>query len=260
MQSIDAGRAIDWGKTSRDYAEHRPGPPPSFYAKLAALGVGLPAQRVLDLGTGTGVVARTMASRGCRVSGIDVSKEQIRAARDLTGGARPLIDFRVASAEALPFDAAQFDVVTANQCWQYFDLARVVTELRRVLVRGGLLVVSHFNYLPRLDPIARASEALVLKFNPDWTGAGWPGRVSAHPKWSRDDFEQRAMFCYDEPIMFTRASWRGRMRALRGMGAALTPTEVDAFDTEHEELLCRIAPDRFTVAHRIDAHIFSFRC
>lgn len=259
MQAIDAGRSIDWGRASRDYAQHRPGPPASFYEKLAALDVGLPGQRVLDLGTGTGVVARSLAGRGCRVAGVDVSEEQIRAARELAGAEGLAVDFRVAPAETLPFAGAQFDVVTANQCWQYFDLGRVIPELRKVLAPGGLLVVSHFNYLPRRDPIVRASEGLVLKFNPDWTGADWHERVSAHPQWSREAFDQRAMFYYDEPIAFTRESWRGRMRALRGVGATLSPDAVDAFDAEHDALLQRIAPEWFTILHRIDAHIFTFR-
>ncbi|MCI0583479.1 MAG: class I SAM-dependent methyltransferase, partial [Chloroflexi bacterium] len=69
MNPFDGGRAIDWGKTAADYAAHRPGPPETFYEKLAALGVGLKGQRILDLGTGTGVLARSFARRGSVVSG-----------------------------------------------------------------------------------------------------------------------------------------------------------------------------------------------
>lgn len=259
MNDIDAGRPIDWGRTSLDYARHRPGPPASFYDKLRVFDVGVPSQRLLDLGTGTGALAREFAARGCEVTATDVSPPQVRMARELARNQGVALALCVAPAEALPFAPARFDIATANQCWQYFDLARVIPELRRVLTGGGLLMVSHFNYLSRLDPIARASEKLALKFNPDWTGADWHGRVAAHPKWSRDALEQRAMFYYEEPIAFTRESWRGRMRALRGIGAALSSEEVSAFDAEHDALLRHIAPERFTVLHRIDAHIFTFR-
>jgi SAM-dependent methyltransferase len=257
--TIDAGREIDWGRTSEDYATHRPGPPQSFYAKLAAHDVGLRGQRILDLGTGTGVLAREFARRGCVVAGVDVSAEQIAAARRLAADEELAVDFRVAPAETTPFGDASFDVATANQCWLYFDLRRVIPELRRVLARGGLLGVSHFSYLPRLDPIARASEELVLRFNPDWSAADYDGRIPARPGWSRDAFELRAMWYYDEPIAFTRESWRGRIRALRGIGATLAAERVVAFDREHAALLDRIAPEEFTILHRIDVHLFEFR-
>ena len=58
---IDSGKAFDWGKTSPDYALYRPGYPTSFYTVLQAVGIGQPEQDVLDLGTGTGVLARAFA-------------------------------------------------------------------------------------------------------------------------------------------------------------------------------------------------------
>lgn len=257
--SIDAGRAIDWGRTSRDYASHRPGPPPSFYERLRALGVGLRGQRILDLGTGTGVLARTFAAAGAVAAGVDIAPAQVGAARALAREQGLEVDLRVAPAEDLPFVPSSFDVATANQCWLYFDRPRVISELRRVLAPDGLLVTSHFSFLPAASEIVRASEELVLRFNPDWEGAGWPGRIPARPEWSRDAFIVRGFFFYDEPIRFTRESWRGRMRALRGVGAALSDEEVERFDREHDALLRRIAPPSFDITHRIDAHIFGFR-
>jgi 2-polyprenyl-3-methyl-5-hydroxy-6-metoxy-1,4-benzoquinol methylase len=81
LPSLDGPNCIDWGKTSLDYSAHRPGPPPSFYHRLAALGVGLPGQSILDLGTGTGVLARQFAQQGATVAGIDIAAEQIAAAQ-----------------------------------------------------------------------------------------------------------------------------------------------------------------------------------
>ena len=78
--AVDEGMSIDWGKTSLDYASYRPGPPPSFYERLVALGIGKAGQHLLDLGTGTGVIARQMARQGCHVSGIDVCGGRRRSA------------------------------------------------------------------------------------------------------------------------------------------------------------------------------------
>lgn len=257
--SYDGDRPIDWGKASDDYAVFRPGPPPSFYARLAALSVGLGGQVILDLGTGTGVLARQFARQGARVCGIDVSAEQVDTARRLTAEEGLEIDFSVARAESLPWDRPMFDLATANQCWLYLDPDKTIGELKRVLKPGGMLVTSHFCWLPRRDAIARASEALVLEFNPDWSGADWAGVIPPCPRWAEPHFDVRAMFYYDEPIRFTRDAWRGRIRACRGVGATLSPEEVARFDDAHDHLLRSIAPEQFTVLHRIDAHFFAFK-
>ena len=259
LSPIDPGNVIDWSKTSTDYATHRPGPPPRFYQLLHALGVGLLDQHILDLGTGTGVLARQFAKQGARVSGIDIAAGQIEMAQKLADEDGASVDFRVASAESTPFADHAFDAVTANQCWLYFDKARAIPEAQRLLTDGGVLVTSHFSWLARLDPVARASEALVLKHNPAWSASDWHGNIPNVPQWVADypgAFRVRALFWFDEAIPFTRDSWRGRMRACRGVGAALEPEAVQAFDEEHAALLERIAPEKFTVLHRLDAHLF----
>lgn len=257
LPALDAGRTIDWGRTSADYAAFRPGPPESFYQRLSALGVGLPGQSILDLGCGTGVLARRFARAGCHVLASDISAGQIDAAKALAQAEDVTVDFRVAAAEASEFPAGSVDVATANQCWLYFDHAAVLAQLRRVLRPGGLLVTSHFSWLPRLDAVARASEALVLRVNPQWQGADWPSEIPPLPRWAEaQPVRLRAMFWYDEPVAFTRAGWAGRMRACRGVAAALPAQDVARFDAEHVVQLAATVPEQFTVLHRIDAHLF----
>lgn len=116
LNHIDSGRPIDWGKTSYDYATYRPGPPDSFYEKLLALDIGLNKQRILDLATGTGVLARQFAKQGAIVSGIDISDVQLEQAKRLAEQENVEVDFRVSPAEITPFDENSFYVITANQC------------------------------------------------------------------------------------------------------------------------------------------------
>lgn len=252
----DGGQEIDWGRTTADYALHRPGYPASFYERLLRLGIGLPGQRVLDLGTGTGNVARELARRGCRVTGVDVAEEQVEAARELAAGAGLEVDWLVARAEETGLPDGAFDVVTASQCWGYFDRDVMAAEIPRLLAAGGRLVTCHLSWLNHRDPIAARSVELVLAYNPGWTGARWKGDVERVPAWSVGAFDVAAWFAYDEPIRFTRESWRGRMRACRGIGASLPADRVQAFDEEHAALLESEVPEEFDVLHRIDAHVF----
>ena len=254
--SVDGGRSIDWSKTSRDYAEYRPGPPPSYYEILRSLGIGLSGQRILDLGTGTGTLARHFAACGAEVTGIDVAALQIEEACNLAAREGTKVNFRVGRAEATGLASGVFDVITAFQSWLYFKRPEVCVEVRRLLARGGRLVTGHFCWLPRLDPIARRTEELVLQYNPHWSAADYSGDMVLCPSWSKDDFRVSAMFFYDESIPFTRESWRGRIRACRGVGATLPPEEVERFDRHHEQLLQETVPETFSILHRVDCHVF----
>jgi len=254
---IDQGRPFDWGRTSTDYATHRPGPPDSLFEQLAMYGVGLLGQRVLDLGTGTGVLARGFARLGVRATGIDIAENQIAEARRPAAEQGLDIAFDVAPAETTPFAPAAFDAATANQCWLYFYKPHVLAELSRVLVLSGLIATSHFSWLAD-DPIAAAMEALVLRFNPTWSSAHSDGQVPTVPEWAAG-LAFVGMVAYDVDVPFTRERWRGRVRACRGVGASLPDDQVAVFDREYVALLECIAPERFTVRHRVDAHVVRLR-
>jgi SAM-dependent methyltransferase len=252
----DGDNVIDWGKTSADYSTWRPNYPDRFFDLLKTFGVGLPGQRTLDLGTGVGFLALRFSQAGALSTGIDNAQEQIQAARHRAESLGVAAQFHVAAAEETGLPTASFDVVTASQSWLYFDKERVIAEVKRLLAPEGLLLTSHFCWLPRQDAVAKASEQLVLQFNPNWTAADLAGDVPFIPKWSEDHFRFHAMFVFDEQIPFTWESWRGRLRACRGVGATLEPKQIEAFDNQHDALLRRITPEHFSVLHRIDAHLF----
>lgn len=260
INSQDGDRQIDWSETSEDYAKHRPGYPASFYERLKESGVGAAGQRILDIGCGTGALTLELARRGAKVTGVDISDGQIKEARRRAEEESLPIDFRVSSAEDSGLTAGSFDLITASQCWLYFDPQKMIPEVHRLLAPGGRLLTCHMCWLPRLDTVARKTEELILKHNPDWSAADWDGAVPIIPDWSRELFCLDSMFYYDQHISFTRESWRGRIRASRGVGASLSPTEVANFDSEHQKLIEKLLPktqQEIAVLHRLDAHLFS---
>ncbi len=256
LKTVDREREFDWGRTSDDYAAHRSGYPDSFYDVLTALGIGRPEQAILDLGTGTGVLARAFARRGARVTGVDIADNQIAMARMLTALEGLDIAFQVAAVEDADFPDTSFDVISAGQSWLYFDQSVTIPKALRLLKPDGCIVLTHLLWLPLQDPIAQQSEALVLQHNPDWKGAGYTGEVPPILAWTREHFELRAFLMLYEPLAFTRESWRGRIRACRGVGASLSASEVERFDEEHRKLLDAIAPASFQVLHQMTLHVY----
>ena len=100
---IDAGKAFDWGRTSKEYARYRDIYPEKFYRKVIDRGLCVKGQRVLDLGTGTGVLPRNLYSYGAEWTGTDISPEQIEQAKILSEAADMKIDFQVVPAEEISF-------------------------------------------------------------------------------------------------------------------------------------------------------------
>ena len=130
---IDSGNPFDWGKTSKEYAKFRDIYPEIFYKKIVDMGLCGEGQKVLDIGTGTGVLPRNMYSYGAKWTGTDISPEQIEQAKLLSGEAGMNIDYLAVSTEDIDFPEGSFDVITACQCFWYFDHDKVMPKLAKLL-------------------------------------------------------------------------------------------------------------------------------
>ncbi len=244
---------VDFGNTAQDYATHRAGFPDSLFERLRAFGVGKPGQYVLDLGTGTGTLARGFATRGCTVTGIDPSEQMLEQARLMAGREGIQVEFRVARAEETGLAPMSADAATAGQCWHWFDRARAAAECRRVLNPSGALAICHFDWIPTTGNVVAATEALIVEHNPAWAFGGGNGM---YPQWARDvadaGFEDIETFSYDVDVPYTHEAWRGRIRASAGVAASLPPDAVDAFDGELALLLAAsFAGKPLAVPHRV---------
>ncbi len=107
-----------------------------------------PGLQVLDIGCGLGGSARYLATEhGCAVTGVDLTEEYVDAARSLADrvGVHERVDFRTASALALPFPDGAFDVVwTEHAQMNIEDKRAFYAEAARVLAPGGRLVFHDF--------------------------------------------------------------------------------------------------------------------
>lgn len=112
---------------------------------IVELGRLQPGERVLDVACGTGVVARVAAkhvgSRG-KVVGLDINPAMLAVARSLPPAPGAVVEWREASADAMPFQDAAFDAVFCQLGLQYFpDRPATLREMRRVLVGRGRLAL-----------------------------------------------------------------------------------------------------------------------
>jgi SAM-dependent methyltransferase len=252
---------IDFGKTSSDYGRYRAGFPERFFDRLFEDYYVRQHDHVLDLGTGTGTVARGLAARGCLVTGLDPSPQLIEEAKHADAAANLKIDYILARAEDTGLPSGSFEVVTAGQCWHWFDRARAASEAWSLLKSGGTLIIAHFDWLPLPGNVVEATEQLILAHNPSWTGGASNGGSGAggagiHPLWLTDvataGFKNIETFSFDVDVPYRSDGWRGRIRASAGITASLTPEAVEIFDGELASLLATRFPNEpLAIPHRV---------
>ena len=124
------GRPTAFEDLVEDYEAARPRYPRALFARLA------PAGRVLELGAGTGIATRELASRADVVAS-DLGPRMLGRLHALL----PHVPVVVARAEALPFAGARFDLVCGAQMWHWVDVEPASAEVARVLRPQGRLAL-----------------------------------------------------------------------------------------------------------------------
>lgn len=112
------------------------------------VGLAGPGDRILDVGCGTGVVARHAAEiqgLGARIVGLDSSPDMLAVARLASISAGAQIEWVEGDAADMPFEDAQFDVVLCQFAFMFMpDKSAAAREMRRMLSPGGKLGLSVF--------------------------------------------------------------------------------------------------------------------
>ncbi|WP_410788936.1 class I SAM-dependent methyltransferase [Kribbella sp. C-35] len=126
-----AARAASFGAVAAAYDAGRPTFPVEALTWILGPGRGL---QVLDLGAGTGKLAAVAAELGHDVIAVDPSQEMLEVCRR-----RPGIDTMVGAAESIPLAHASVDAVIVGQAFHWFDHARALPEIARVLRPNGVL-------------------------------------------------------------------------------------------------------------------------
>jgi SAM-dependent methyltransferase len=243
----------DFARTAADYARHRAGFPSELLDRLAAMDLVRPGARVVDLGTGTGSLARLFARHGCEVTGVDIAAPLLEQARRLDREAGVQIAYVEAPAEATGLPDGGFDVVSAGQCWHWFDRPAAAREVTRLLVSGGTVAIAHFDWLPIEGNVVAATEEIILRYTPSWPFAD---RAGLYPQWLVDlqtaGFTAIETFSFDVAVPYSREAWVGRVRASAPIAGTLDADGVRVCSQELTAMLHeRFAEDPLAVPHRV---------
>ncbi len=139
-----------WSRCARGYMDG--------FGSLVAEGIGPLLEevkasggtRVLDVGTGPGLVAARAAEQGAYVVGIDFSEEMLAVARRLN----PELEFHAGSAEDLPFKDREFDAVVGNFVLHHTGQPdKVLKEAFRVLRPGGRIAFTVWADTSKLEAL-----------------------------------------------------------------------------------------------------------
>ena len=248
---IDNGKTFDWGNTSKDYAKYRDVYPEEFYQSILDLGLCKDGQKVLDIGTGTGVLPRNMYRYGAKWIGTDISENQIEQAKLLAAEKGMDIEFFTCPAEEVDYPDGSFDVITVCQCIWYLDAKIIAGRFARFLKPGGKLLILYMGWLPYEDKIAGKSEEIILKHNPNWSSYGDTVHPVYVPEELLTNFEIVLQKEFRVDVPFTKESWHGRMRACRGVGAAMNEEQLRSWEEEHIQMLQENAAEEFHVKHYV---------
>jgi ubiquinone/menaquinone biosynthesis C-methylase UbiE len=163
-----------------------------------------PGERVLDVACGTGIVVRAVlpvVGPNGRVVGADFSPAMLAVARTRVPGEAP-VEWYEASAEALPFSDAAFDLVLCQQGLQFFpDKPGAIREFWRVLAPGGRVALSVWRTLEH-NPVHEAINEAVIRHRgtTDWIAAAYSGNApELEALLSGEGFEDVAI----EPVTMT---------------------------------------------------------
>jgi ubiquinone/menaquinone biosynthesis C-methylase UbiE len=212
-----------------DYARYRPSYPAELLDWLEREAGLKRADRVADLGCGTGIFTRLLAARGFAVTGVDPNAEMLERARPAGGG-----HYVQAPAEATGLPDSSYRLASAAQAFHWFDRLKVLAELRRILAPGAPCAAI-WN-LRAESPLLDEYEKLLVRFSPDYRELQTPQETIEKLADAAKSSKQAA-FAFEQ--VFDRDSFMGRVWS--SSYVSLGVKDRPAFDAELNALFARHA-------------------
>jgi SAM-dependent methyltransferase len=121
-----------------------------------------PCETALEIGCGTGELARRLAERAGRVLAVDLAPEMIRIARERSAGL-PNLEYRVADVAEWPFPPQAFDCIATVATLHHLPAAPLLRNMKDSLRPGGVLLVQDVLDRPGLRALPRNALAMAVR-------------------------------------------------------------------------------------------------
>ncbi|HLK26836.1 MAG TPA: bifunctional 2-polyprenyl-6-hydroxyphenol methylase/3-demethylubiquinol 3-O-methyltransferase UbiG [Caulobacteraceae bacterium] len=142
--------------------------------------------KLLDIGCGGGLLSEPMTRLGFAVTGVDASERNVALARAHAERLGLVIDYRVATAEALlPEHAEAYDLILNMEVVEHVaDAGPYLRDCAQLIAPGGLMIVATLNRTLKALALAKIGAEYVLRWLPpethDWRKFLTPNEVRAH--------------------------------------------------------------------------------
>ncbi len=203
--------AESFGADAERYDRTRPRYPAALIERIAAAG-----RDVLDVGSGTGIVARQLRAAGCRVLGVEPDERMAAFAR------RRGVPSEPSTFEDWDPAGRGFDVVVAGQAWHWVDPAAGAAKAAQVLRPDGLLVV-FWNVFAPPPALGAAFSEVYQRVVPEMPNLGATPPIEPYTRLAavaadgmRDGFAAPEEWRYEWEHSYTRDEWLDQVPTFGG--------------------------------------------
>lgn len=216
----------------------RPPYPAAVFEMLAALAAAEP-RAVLDVGCGTGDVARRLAPLVERLDAVDAAARMIALAKTLPGGDAPNLRWIVGPAESAPLEPP-YALITAGESLHWMDWPVVMRRFREALAPGAYLAITERGEgrSPWWDDLLR----LIVRYstNKDFQPYNVISELESRGLFTKIGERATEPYPFEQPIAAYIESIHSRNGFSRDR---MSPEDADAFDSAVRELVAPYARD-----------------
>ncbi|MGH2401519.1 MAG: class I SAM-dependent methyltransferase [Candidatus Limnocylindria bacterium] len=233
-----AVRARAFDAWADDYERYRPGYPAALFELIADRLDLADDAAVVDLGAGTGKVARSAAARGWRVTAVDPGEPMLAVLRRKSAAEGLDISVVRANAEDTGLDPADFDAALAGEAYHWFDASAALTEMARIVRPGGGIAFFWNLVDPDRSPLVATERALVYKHGIDGSDVRKPGPLPETREAIRatEAFEEPEFVQVSHSVGMTGADYLGLARTKSHLRTA-PPQIQEAFGLDFTSML-----------------------